>query len=94
MERKSNMYREALKVVIKDLEATNDLLELNEYLNQKCERNDFLNIINELLNELSEEKCLVKDMSRKINSLKDEISRKNRIINKIKNISNENIEII
>lgn len=88
------MYRKALKDVVKDLERTNDLLEVNKYLNEGCERNDFLNIINELLNQLSEEKSMVQEMNCKMKKLKAELNKKKKIENTINSLLNENIEII
>ena len=88
------MYRKVLKDVVSDLERTNDLLEVKKYLNTECDRNDFLNIINELLNQLSEEKAAVQDMNCKIKKLKSELNRKCQIVNNINSFLNEDIEII
>ncbi len=89
------MYRKALKEVIKDLENTVDLLEVNEYLNEKCTRQDFLNIINELLNQLSEEKATVQNVNCKLKKLTSELNKKNNKINQIKkSFVNDELDII
>lgn len=94
MKEENSMYRKVLKDVVSDLERTNDLLEVKKYLNTECDRNDFLNIINELLNQLSEEKAEVQDMNCKIKKLKSELNRKCKIVNNINSFLNEDIEII
>ena len=65
------MYRKVLKDVIKDLERTNDLIEVSNYL-KSCDKNEFLNIINELLNQLSEEKIENNRMKKKILNRKED----------------------
>lgn len=89
------MYRKVLKEVIKDLEKTDDLIDVSKYLNESCTRSDFLNIINELLNQLSEEKATVQNMNCKMKKLKAELNKTNKKINQIKSsLAEENIEII
>ena len=76
------MYRKVLKDVIKDLERTNDLIEVSDYL-KSCDKNEFLNIINELLNQLSEEN---NRMKKKIKELTAE---KEKIKNLLSSVQNE-----
>lgn len=79
------MYRKVLKDVIKDLERTNDLIEVSDYL-KSCDKNEFLNIINELLNQLSEEKIENNRMKKKIKELTSE---KEKIKNLLSSVQNE-----
>ena len=79
------MYRKVLKDVIKDLERTNDLIEVSDYL-KSCYKNEFLNIINELLNQLSEEKIENNRMKKKIKELTAE---KEKIKNLLSSVQNE-----
>lgn len=78
------MYRKVLKDVIKDLERTNDLIEVSEYL-KACNKNEFLNIINELLNQLSEEKIENNKMKKKIKELTSEKEKIKDLLNSVQN---------
>ena len=78
------MYRKVLKDVIKDLERTNDLIEMSEYL-KACNKNEFLNIINELLNQLSEEKNENNRMKKKIKELTSEKEKIKDLLNSVQN---------
>lgn len=78
------MYRKVLKDVIKDLERTNDLIEVSEYL-KACNKNEFLNIINELLNQLSEEKIENNRMKKKIKELTSEKEKIKDLLNSVQN---------
>lgn len=78
------MYRKVLKDVIKDLERTNDLIEVSEYL-KACNKNEFLNIINELLNQLSEEKNENNRMKKKIKELTSEKEKIKDLLNSVQN---------
>lgn len=78
------MYRKVLKDVIKDLERTNDLIEVSEYL-KACNKNEFLNIINELLNQLSEEKIENNMMKKKIKELTSEKEKIKDLLNSVQN---------
>lgn len=78
------MYRKVLKDVIKDLERTNDLIEVSEYLKSR-DKNEFLNIINELLNQLSEEKIENNRMKKKIKELTSEKEKIKDLLNSVQN---------
>lgn len=71
------MYRKVLKDVIKDLERTNDLIEVSEYL-KSCDKN-------ELLNQLSEEKIENNRMKKKIKELTSEKEKIKDLLNSVQN---------